>query len=162
MSHLGTKQDILWTISALRGRARAISQNSSLHRQFCIPGLLKEILFKNFVLIFFNSLILFYSLDIITLPVFHTISLIPYLLPCLGSKKMSPPYFHPTRPPHSLGLQVSRGLGVSFMTESKPSKQSSTVYTAWLVIKCQRDLRGPGQLTPLVFLWGHPPLGQRE
>jgi hypothetical protein len=57
---------------------------------------------------FFKSF--FYSLVII--PLLHPI---PLLLPPRGC-----PHPHPTRPPHSLGSQVSQGLGASSLIDARP------------------------------------------
>jgi hypothetical protein len=67
------------------------------------------------------------------------------------SKRMSPPPLptapHPTRPPHSVGPQVSQGLGASSLTEARTDSivcvraLEQLVYAAWLMAQCMRDLR---------------------
>ena len=66
-----------------------------------------------------HSLIFFYSPDFISLLVHSLTSSSP---PPLQEDVPTPiPTPHPTRLPHSLGPLVSRGLGASSLTESRPS-----------------------------------------
>ena len=71
-------------------------------------------------------------------------------IPCLQTPT-------PARPPHSLGPQVSQGLGAASLTEARPGSPllymclergvgggalSQLMHAAWLVAQCLRNLRG--------------------
>ena len=129
-----------------------------------------------FYIIISSNYLIFYSSDFILLPVHsppvpHPTPLFSPSSPrgCPQSSNPSPPVQpsnpYSTRPPHSLGSQVSWVLGASPFTEARPGSpllymcqgaSYQLVYAAWLVTQCLRDLGGPGQLRLLIFPWGYP------
>jgi hypothetical protein len=70
---------------------------------------------------------------------------------------------HLTRPSHSLGPQVSQGLGAFSFTEGTPGSPTvyvlashQLVYAAWLVAQCLRDLGGSRLVETVSFPMGSP------
>jgi hypothetical protein len=66
---------------------------------------------------------LFFTFNLFYSPVFilKSSALQQFLILFLISKRLSPHYhLHSTRPPQSLGSQVSQGLGASFVPETRP------------------------------------------
>jgi len=95
-----------------------------LYKLFCVCVWVCECVC---VCVFLNR---YYSPDFIPILV-HTP---PFPIPI--SKRMSPPDFHPTSPPHSLGPQESPGLGVSYLIVSTVyvfGTSYKLVYAAWLL-----------------------------
>jgi hypothetical protein len=126
---------------------------------------LSTISLEFFLLFLIYSLNFFYSPDFIPLPVHQSV---PHPTPpasphpCLqeGVPTPSPPHPHPqphpSRPPHSLGPQVSLSLSLS-LTKSRPG--SPLLYMCWgphiswyMLPQCLRDLGSPGYLRLLIFL----------
>jgi hypothetical protein len=104
--------------------------------------------------LFFN---LFYSPDFISLLV-HLLT-VPHTIPPSPISKM-PPLSDPTRPPNSLGPQVSWGLGVSSLTESRPSSPLLYMcwgpHTSWCMLPGGGSLSGRSWWFRLVETVGHP------
>ena len=84
--------------------------------------------------------------------------LIPFLLPVTKRLPL------PARPPHSLGLQVSRGLGASSFTEARTGGpllcmyQRPCIRVCWLIgISVSERLLVSRLVETAVFLWDCPP-----
>ena len=69
--------------------------------------------------------------------------------PSLQMDVPTPTHPHPTRPPHSLGPQVSQGLGASSLTEATPGSYLLYKCVCW----CVGRERGWGLTWTLIWYW---------